>query len=355
MNPAEHRDYTKIIDTIDALGHNLIGFVRMDGVNNFSVVGEYILFPFAHIRLLKYDLMLLDRYVDNADEWHSNVIKAGIPQSRVRTIYWLLQHKMLKKYEDSHDDVIQETLEYWRTHELSIFNQHTEFYEHTLDEMCMDNNCGLPYIMFKTVEGKERRMYYPQDGGLQAPDGKYYVKDILREQVPTSPHLYIKDNHKINDGDILIDAGVCEGNFALRYIDVCSKVYLCEMDTKWFAPLYFTFRDCWDKVELITKPVGSKTQNGIIALDDVINVPADSNIFLEVDALHGARKILQNYNLKASVCSYHKKDDLWQIKSVFQKYGYETSTSEGYMIFLDGKNIWDSADFRKGIVYANNY
>ena len=99
-----------------------------------------------------------------------------------------------------------------------------------------------------------------------------------------------------------------------------------------------------------------------MTLDDVVNEPAGSNIFLkmdiegaEVDALHGAQRILQNYNLKASVCSYHKKDDLWQIKSVFQKYGYETSTSEGYMIFLDGKNIWDSADFRKGIVYANNY
>ena len=361
MNPAKHKDYTKILQTIDALGHNLIGFVRNDGVNNFSKNGDYVVYPFAHIQLLNYDVLLLDCYVDNMAELHSHVIKAGVPENKVRTIFWLLQYKMLWKYEDSHDEIIQETLEYWKTHELSIFNQHTEFYEHTRDEMHMDESCGLPYIIFKTVEGQDRRMYYPKQSGIKYPDGKFYIDDVLREQVPTSPHLYIKDNHKINDGDILIDAGVCEGNFALRYIDVCSKIYLCEMDQKWFAPLYFTFRDCWDKVELITKPVGGKTQNGTIALDDVVNVPVGSNIFLkmdiegaEVDALHGAQRILQNYNLKASVCSYHKPDDCWKIKSIFNRYGYETSTSEGYMIFVDG-DVWDSADFRKGIVYANNY
>ena len=255
MNPALHRDYTKIIDTIDALGHNLIGFMRNDGVNNFGKIGDYVLFPFAHIPLLSFDLLLMDCYVDAEPEWIEPLIKAGIPPERIRTIYWLLQHKMLRKYEDSHDEIIQETLEYWKTHELSIFNQHTGYYEHTYDEMHMDNNCGLPYIIFKTVEGKERRMYYPRDEGKEFPDGKTYITDILREQVPTSPHLYIKDNHKINDGDILIDAGVCEGNFALKYVDVCSKVYLFEMDKKWFAPLYFSFKDCWDKIEFIPKAV----------------------------------------------------------------------------------------------------
>ena len=86
MNPAKHKDYTKILQTIDALGHNLIGFVRNDGVNNFSKNGDYVVYPFAHIQLLNYDVLLLDCYVDNMAELHSHVIKAGVPENKVRTI-----------------------------------------------------------------------------------------------------------------------------------------------------------------------------------------------------------------------------------------------------------------------------
>ena len=72
-------------------------------------------------------------------------------------------------------------------------------------------------------------------------------------------------------------------------------------------------------------------------------------------ALRGAKKFLTNNKVKASVCSYHKADDLIKITSLFQKYGYRTSTSAGYMVFLIDPKIWNMADFRKGIVYAENY
>ena len=184
----------------------------------------------------------------------------------------------------------------------------------------------------------------------------------MREQLPTSPHLYIKDEHKINEGDILIDAGVCEGNFALRYVDICSKVYLFEMDTKWIKPLYFSFRDCWDKIELIHKAVSDTTKGMNVALDDAVNCAKDSKIFVKMDiegaepaALRGAKNLLTNNKVRASVCSYHNSDDAWKIKSLFQKYNFKTWTSNGYMIFIWDKNIWQTADFRKGIVYAENY
>lgn len=362
INPEIKKNYTKIFETIESLGHDLIGFVRLDKGKSFDKVGDYILYPAPYVQVLRYDLMLVDFYPYNATPWIDLLINAGAPPSKVKTIYWLLQQKMIKKYEDSHDKIIQETLGYWKTNKLTVFNQHLEGVEHTLDELHMDENCGLPYIIFKTVEGKDKRMYYPPGSGTKYPDGKTYVKDVLIEQVPTSPHLYVTAEHKINDGDVLIDAGVCEGNFALKYVDVCSKIYLFEMDKKWIAPLYFTFKDYWNKVELINKPVAGSTDSGKVMLDDVVNVPVGSNVFLKMDiegaevgALHGVRKILQSNKVRASVCSYHKKDALWQIKSVFQKYGYQTSTSDGYMIFIDDKDIWDTADFRKGIVYAKNY
>ncbi len=75
----------------------------------------------------------------------------------------------------------------------------------------------------------------------------------------------------------------------------------------------------------------------------------------EPAALRGARKILSSCKVKASVCSYHNFNDALQIKSIFQRYGYKTWTSEGYMIFLFDNKIWETADLRKGIVYAENY
>ena len=75
----------------------------------------------------------------------------------------------------------------------------------------------------------------------------------------------------------------------------------------------------------------------------------------EPSALRGAKKILSTCKVKASVCSYHRADDIVKIKSVFINHGYKIGTSEGYMVFIYDKNIWETADFRKGIIYAENY
>ena len=98
-----------------------------------------------------------------------------------------------------------------------------------------------------------------------------------------------------------------------------------------------------------------------VALDDVVNVPVGSKIFLKMDvegaepaALRGANKILSMNKVKASICSYHKADDIIKIKSIFQNHGYRTATSEGYMVFIWDEKIWETVDFRKGIVYATN-
>ncbi len=180
--------------------------------------------------------------------------------------------------------------------------------------------------------------------------------------MPTSPHLYVTENHNVEEGDVLIDAGVCEGNFVLRYADICSKIYLFEPDEKWFEPMYYSLRDCWEKVDFIPKALSDSTNANSITIDDVVNVPAGSKIFLKMDvegaepaSLRGAKKILTTNKVKASICSYHNADDIIKIKSIMQNYGYRTSTSEGYMIFMYDPKIFEKADFRKGIVYATNY
>ncbi len=271
---------------------------------------------------------------------------------------------MIRKYEDDKDPVIQETLQYWKTHPMSIFNQHLEGYQGTLDELIVDENVGLSYIWFETVEGKRKKMYYPQDYAtiVTAPNGKRYVSNVLMEQVPTSPHLYIKGEHKVNQGDVLIDCGVCEGNFALKYVDVCSQIYLFETEARWLKPLYHTFQDYLNKVVIVPKFVSNVVAGNQITLDEAVRL-TNQNIFLKMDiegseiaGLRGAKNLLTNNKIKASICSYHKPNDLWQIKSIFHQHGYKTATSDGYMVLLwPTGDVWDTADFRKGIVYAENY
>ena len=357
--------YENFFKLIEMLNHNLIGFTSFNENNSFRKIGDYTAYPLDSITMLKYDKILISEYSWlQIDAFKSKFIDMGVPAEKIVGIYWLLKQVMMKKYEDSKDPVIQETLAYWQNHELTVFNQHIDENQHTYDEVFIDESCGLPYINFETIEGKQRRMYYPRDGSDQLPssDGKKYILNVFREQIPTSPHLYTKGTHTVEEGDVLIDAGVCEGNFSLRYADIVSKIYLFEPNQKWYEPLYHSFKDVWDKVEFIPKFVSDSTQGGTVALDDVIKIPVGSKVFLkmdiegaEVDALRGAKKTLAMNKVKASICSYHHLNDIVKIKSILHNYGYKTAVSDGYMIFILDPDIFETTDFRKGVIYAENF
>ncbi|MBQ9487502.1 MAG: hypothetical protein IJU91_06870 [Selenomonadaceae bacterium] len=255
----------QLFDAMEMLGHNFTGFVALGKLEgDIAEVDGHNFYSIEYIHRLKYDLALIDRDIDVAKNFIPLLMHLNVPLHKVRTYYWLLQQIMINKYENIADPVIQETLAYWKNHELTVFNQHLEGLGETLDEVFIDEEIDLPYINFETIEGKQRRMYYPRNGSgqIQGADGKKYVRDILREQIPTSPHLYVKGTHTVEEGDVLIDAGVCEGNFSLRYADIVSKIYLFEPEKKWFEPLYYSFKDCWDKVEFIPKFVSESTRGG---------------------------------------------------------------------------------------------
>ena len=50
------------------------------------------------------------------------------------------------------------------------------------------------------------------------------------------PHRYINGDIRVEQGDVIVDAGVQEGNFSLRYIEKASKAYLFECDKRWIKP-----------------------------------------------------------------------------------------------------------------------
>ena len=343
------------------LEYDIAGVVTFDLAEKETSYKGCPIYPLNDINNLNWDIAIYACDENDFNDIRPRMIELGIGKNeQFKNMFRLLQQLMMIKYEDCADPVIQETLAWWKTHGISVFNQHIQ--ESTLDKVYFDEACNLPYINFKTVGGDSRRMYYPKNyNGFHIRNGEIFVKNLLTEQVPTSPHLYIKGKHKVNPGDIVIDAGVCEGNFALRYVDICSKMYLFEPEEIWLEPLRQTFKNYRDKVEIIPRFVSDKTGGNNITLDDALINIRGKNIFLKMDiegaeplALRGAKKFLTNNKVRASVCSYHKTDDLVRIKSILQSYGYKTSTSAGYMVFIYDPNIFKTADFRKGVVYAEN-
>lgn len=274
----------------------------------------------------------------------------NIEPQKIANKAFLLKLLFIEKYKNTEDAEIQEILRYWEDHDISVYNQYVKegVEKYIVQWDCIEN---MPYIVYE-----DKKMYFPYDYVFQEVNGQKVVMDVGLEQQFTSPHLYITSNMVIEQGDIIADAGVQEGNFALRYIEKVSKAYLFESNTRWIKPLQKTFEKFKNKVVLYNKALGQ--YNGIknINLDTAIKGKLD---FLkmdvegaEIDSLLGGKNILLNNNVKCSICSYHKYGDETGIKSILQSYGYETSTSKGYMVFIYDKNIYSTVDFRRGIVYA---
>ena len=256
----------------------------------------------------------------------------------------------MEKYKDTEDVEVQELLRYWGSHEISVFNHYikSEQEQHMVYWDYVDN---MPYIMFE-----DKKMYFPFDYKFQIRDGKKVVIDILEEQQEASPHLYIKDDITIEQGDVIADVGVQEGNFSLRYIEKASKIYLFEPDERWRRPLLKTFEKFKDKVVFCNKIIGRSNGLQCTNLDTVIKGRLD---FLkmdiegaEVEALFGARKTLNENSVKCSVCSYHNSGDEMAIRSILQSYGYQTTHSNGYMLYYFSRDFYSTLDLRRGIVYA---
>lgn len=347
----------------ERLEYDIEGVVTFDLNEKENSYKGHKIYPLSEIDKLSWDVALYACKEEDFGEIRSRLVELGIGKAeQFKNFYWLLQQFMMLKYEDCADPEIQATLEHWKTHDISIYNQYIQI--ETFDEVFYDSDCDLPYVNFQTVGGDWRKMYYPKIFDYHVRNGKYFVKDLLTEQLPTSPHLYITDKHKVNPGDVIIDAGVCEGNFALKYVDICSKMYLFEPEEKWHAPLKQTFKDYRDKLEIIPRFVSDVTDDKNTTLDDALYYTSKAwrgGVFLKMDiegsepkALRGAKKLLTENKVRASICAYHRADDSIRIKSILRKYGYEISTSKGYMTFLWCGDIFHAADFRKGIVYAEN-
>lgn len=265
----------------------------------------------------------------------------------------LLKYLMTEKYKDTTDDDIRETIRFWEENPLSYFNQYN-YADASCDRVFWDEKCNMPYIIYK-----DKKLYYPRSySDFIYEEGNTYVMGYRQgEQAEGSPHKYLTNEISIARGDVVVDAGAMEGDFALEYIDDISKLYIFECDPEWVKALKMTYKDYMDKVLIIPQMLGDRVDEHTTTLSEVI---VDGRVdFIkmdiegaEVSALLTAEELLQNNNVKCAICTYHKKDHAVILEQFFRRNEYQTSFSNGHMIFYIDRDIFSTLDFRKGVIYA---
>jgi len=211
-----------------------------------------------------------------------------------------------------------------------------------------DNTCGTKYII-----QDDKRLYFKK--GWNEKRIKKYYSGLLLEQDIDSAHRYESEDFYVEEGDIVVDVGAAEGNFALSIVEKVKKLYLFEVDEKWIEALKITFAPWEEKVEIVCKYVSDNDGNGCISLDAFLNkqkidfIKADIE-GAEIALLKGSRNIISdNKNIKAVLTTYHKQSDAEEINNVLNGYGFKTEFSKGLMIFLHDKDLCEPY-LRKGLI-----
>ena len=278
-------------------------------------------------------------------------IELKVPESKIRDAFSEIRDKLFNRYKNTEDIEIKQYISNMKNKKwISIYS--FDFCEkHGLREVFKDSEDDLPYILF---EGK--RMYLTRDYKFITQDGMKYTGDFWGEQDSESPHLYMNGDVKVHDGDVLIDAGACEGNFSLHNIEKVSKLYIVESETKWIEALRRTFEPWKEKVVICQGFLGNKDSDTVVCIDSLVRNDKVDFIKMdiegsEISALLGAKKTLQkNENMRCAICSYHKHDDEHNIKAILEEAGFVTETSKGYMWFFLEEFAAEYCELRHGIV-----
>lgn len=218
-------------------------------------------------------------------------------------------------------------------------------------EIFHDKEKGLRYVL---LDGK--KLYFKKRWSKKKIQNLYNL--LSKEQDIRSPHRYLTDQFRFDDGEVLVDVGAAEGNFALSVVEKASRIILFEADKEWIEPLNATFEPWKDKVEIVNKFVSNITDSGNAKLDDYISTEV-TGTFLKIDVegaesrlLAGCNRILSDQKpLKVAICTYHKQNDEKEFTSLLTQKGFKTSHSDGFMLFFYDKQM-KAPYFRRGLIRA---
>ncbi len=330
----------------------VIGFVDSNAAKRGKLfLGKTVYLP-DELGMLDYDYIAIWSYQYYDEIYCQAVDRYAVSPDRIKDIFSFYKQKLEKKYTETDDEDLKEIIHRIREQRgVNVFYFEPSSKEEVWHEVYFDDKVQLQYIYF---EGK--RMYLKRNfDGVEERNGKQYVRNMYEEQDVNSPHRYEGGNVYVETGDILVDAGVCEGNFSLHHIDKVKKVYLIECDREWMEALHCTFEPYKEKVVFCEKFLSNVDSEQTIKLDTLVTDPVD---FIKMDiegeeiaALQGGRKtVTKSDGVKCAVCSYHRHGDEEKIKQILGEMGLKTHTSDGYMLFLYDEAVLTDPEFRRGVV-----
>jgi len=256
---------------------------------------------------------------------------------------------------DSLDPQLKEGLDYIREKRFSVYPySYIEKYKEWEVKVYTDEECGLKYVLHEN-----KRLYFCRSWSeffIQIAYSMY-----LREQDPLSPHCYQTKDFKVEKDDVIFDIGAAEGNFTLSVIETVKKAYLFETMEEWVEPLKKTFEPWKDKVEIIHKYVSDVDDENNVTLDKFTESVDAKSVWVKVDVegaesrvIKGMEKMLLSpqRNVKATICTYHKKNDYEELSKIMKGLGYNVAPSLNYMLFIYGDTKLTPPYFRKGLIYC---
>jgi len=269
-----------------------------------------------------------------------NIIRKIIPHSikvmhgKYR-LYWL-QRGIIKYLRNTSEfEKFEETeiINYLRNNLLSVFPYNFTKKYNAADIIVYTDSNNMKYVLHEN-----KKLYFKKKWDENKIKSCY--NRLLIEQDIDSPHRYQTADFCVNEGNIVVDAGAAEGNFALSIVEKVTKLYLFEVDEEWVEALKVTFEPWKEKVEIICKYVSNNDEGNCITLDAVFwekkidFIKADIE-GAEIALLKGCKNILSDTEkLKVVMCTYHKQDDAENIDQLLTKAKFNTEFSKGYMLFL---------------------
>jgi hypothetical protein len=227
----------------------------------------------------------------------------------------------------------QEVIDYLKQHPLSVFPYaYAEKYNSGDVVVYLDAEKKMRYIL---QGGK--RLYFKK--GWDEKQVQICYNWLLMEQDSLSPHRYETAGFHVSEGDVVVDAGVAEGNFALSVIEKVKKIYLFETDETWIAALEATFAPWKEKVVIVNKYVSDNNNGNCVTLDaffgnekvDFIKADIEG---AELQLIAGASAMLSGQTpMKVILCAYHRHDDAEVLNQMLAEKGFRTEFSRGYMFF----------------------
>jgi hypothetical protein len=223
-----------------------------------------------------------------------------------------------------------------------------------------DSNTDLFYVLIDN-----KKLFYKN--GMDEVSVRRSFNSVSLEQDYASPHRYLTndryfvgvmelnaqqfsggDSFGVNEGDVVVDGGAAEGNFALSVIDKASKVYIVEGDAEWCEALRQTFLPYGEKVEIIQKYLSDNDDDDNVSLVNLVKqYRIDKIDFLKLDVEGYEKQTLRgsimadakfvNVN-KMSICVYHNPEDEAEISNFVSQHGYKSYLTNGYIVFPDSSN-----------------